>query len=346
MKNIKDQIRGCLVGGAAGDALGYAVEFKREREIFDTFGKNGITEYKLNSRTGKAMISDDTQMTLFTATGMLARSVKGMLRDIEESYFDWLTTQNFTFEESQRIMVHNSWLRKVPELYALRAPGNTCLSALSTRIRGKEAPESYIKTPLNNSKGCGGVMRTAPIGFIRGDIEQTDMLAAEASAITHSNPLGYMPSAVTAHIINRILYGDPEMSLKEIVVEARNTAEKLFEDTKDIQILTDIIDLAIELSSNSEPDLENIHRLGEGWVAEETLGIALYCALRYENDFSAAITAAVNHKGDSDSTGAVTGNILGALIGYDAIDDKWKTDLELLDVILKTADDLDAEYNK
>lgn len=48
----------------------------------------------------------------------------------------------------------------------------------------------------------------------------------------------------------------------------------------------------------------------------------------------------VNHKGDSDSTGAVTGNILGALIGYDAIDSKWKKDLELLDVILEVADDL------
>ena len=100
------------------------------------------------------------------------------------------------------------------------------------------------------------------------------------------------------------------------------------------------MNLAVELSENAADDLENIHALGEGWVAEETLGISLYCALRYKDDFSAGIIASVNHKGDSDSTGAVTGNILGALLGYSAMEEKWKENLELKDVILEMADDL------
>ena len=97
---------------------------------------------------------------------------------------------------------------------------------------------------------------------------------------------------------------------------------------------------AIELSENTDTDLENIHRLGEGWVGDEALAIAVYCSLRHEHDFSSAIIAAVNHKGDSDSTGSIAGNIVGALVGYEAIDDKWKQRLELRDIILKVSDEL------
>ena len=60
--------------------------------------------------------------------------------------------------------------------------------------------------------------------------------------------------------------------------------------------------------------------------------------------------AAVNHGGDSDSTGAITGNILGAAIGYEAIPQFFLDDLELRDVILHMADDLYrgevTKYNK
>ena len=130
------------------------------------------------------------------------------------------------------------------------------------------------------------------------------------------------------------------MQLKAIVREARDTAAEIFAGDPHLEELVGIIDLAVRLSENDADDLDNIHRLGEGWVAEETLGISLYCALRHQDDFSAGIIAAVNHKGDSDSTGAVTGNILGALLGYEAIEAKWKQDLELSDVILEIADDL------
>lgn len=66
-----DKIQGCLIGGAAGDALGYAVEFMSAGNISKCYGKNGIDHYKLDMETGKALVSDDTQMTLFTAAGIL-----------------------------------------------------------------------------------------------------------------------------------------------------------------------------------------------------------------------------------------------------------------------------------
>ena len=209
---------------------------------------------------------------------------------------------------------------------------------------GKDFEGSYIDHPVNRSKGCGGIMRIAPMGLVHmpyAGIRTIDREGAELAAITHGHSLGYMPAAVLTHILSRIVYsGKEQLSLREIVLEARDTVAEIFGGDRHLRTLTDIIDSAVALSENKESDLDNIHRLGEGWIAEETLGISVYCALRHQNDFSAGVIAAVNHSGDSDSTGAVTGNILGAWLGFDAIEDKWKENLELSDVILEMADDL------
>lgn len=67
-KNRRDQefFRGCLLGGAVGDALGYAVEFDKLNGIKAKYGPRGI-----NKLPKPALISDDTQMTMFTAEGLL-----------------------------------------------------------------------------------------------------------------------------------------------------------------------------------------------------------------------------------------------------------------------------------
>lgn len=344
-----DRIRGCLFGGAVGDALGYPVEFMSESAILERYGAEGITEYTLDKATGKALISDDTQMTLFTANGLLVGDTRMSLRGIagppsgyvEYAYQDWLYTQTGSYDErAKRGGYQYSWLRDVPELYARRAPGNTCLSALSSPYKGSVG--DYIAAARNNSKGCGGVMRVAPVALshlMSGKL--LDEEAAQVAAITHGHSLGYMPAAVLCHIIDRIVFpAEQTRNLKEIVIEARNAAEKMFAGDEHLKELTDIIDRAIALSENEASDRENIRNLGQGWVAEETLAIAIYCSLRYVDDFSKGIIAAVNHSGDSDSTGAVTGNILGALVGYEAMEDKWKKDLECADVILEMAEDL------
>ena len=331
-----------------------------EKAIFLRYGKKGITEYELDPKLGKALISDDTQMTLFTANGLLAGETRAKMKGIaapprnyvEKAYQDWLLTQEMTFESYQKAEYlstqKTSWLLDIPELFARRAPGNTCLAALRNLRRKKQEIQDYIHSPQNDSKGCGGVMRVAPAGlFQASSIEKLDYEGAQMAAITHGHSLGYMTGAVLTHIINRIVFpapGDEEShekrSLKEIILEARDVTRELFKGDVYLKKLTDAIEKAIKLSENQEEDLKNIHELGEGWVAEETLAISLYCSLRYQNDFSAGIIAAVNHKGDSDSTGAVTGNILGAWLGYEQIEDKWKKDLELLEIILEIAGDI------
>ena len=344
-----DKIRGSLWGGAIGDALGYPVEFLSEGQIKSKYGDAGITEYEYDSASGKALISDDTQMTLFTANGILVAETRLCMRGIggtphyyiPYSYRDWLCTQQMSikdFDKKRKDGYHaTSWLCDVLELYSQRAPGNTCISAIKA-----EEPGS-VEEPINDSKGCGGIMRVAPLALHYGDIaiEDLDQEGAEIAAITHGHSLGYMPAAVLTHIISKIVYpGDVHMELRDIVIEAKNTVHQMFENDKHINELDKLIDLAIELSENNASDIDNIHKLGEGWVAEETLAIAIYCSLKYKNDFSKGVIAAVNHNGDSDSTGAVTGNILGALLGFEAIESKWKNNLELSEILDEMSLDL------
>jgi ADP-ribosylglycohydrolase len=338
---ILSRFRGCLYGGAIGDALGYAVEFRRADEIFQIYGSGGIQEYELFH--GKAYISDDTQMTLFTANGLLEGYTRLCLRGIMGAwqgyvglaYKDWIVTQDKSYDFKSPYCT--SWLMNVKDMYNRRAPGNTCLSALESEIGGG------IENPINSSKGCGGVMRVAPVGLYLPkhikDIKAIDIIGAEVAAITHGHPLGYIPAAALTHIVARCTYSS--MTLDDIVEEAIKTTIELFKDKRHIEEFETIMNKAVWLAHEKNmDDLAAIHELGEGWVAEETLAIAVYCAIRYQQDFRKAITVSVNHDGDSDSTGAVTGNILGAYLGFEKIPSKYIEPLELKEVIEEIAVDL------
>ena len=352
-----DKIRGSMVGGAVGDALGYPVEFICSYEgIQKRYGENGITRLDTTQwwlpdeeKSGKAWISDDTQMTLFTACGLLNAKAQGKAPKyaICEAYLEWYYTQ--VGRKSSRHK--DCWIGDVPELNNRRAPGQTCITALQDILRGKD--------PYNNSKGCGGIMRTAPVALygavwrdtpegepLEGrisNIKDVDMLAADAAEITHQHPLGWLSSALEAHVIYRIMQKDcPTVDdFKVYLSEGYDMFLSLYpNEGAGITQLRALTDKALGLVGSSASDVDNIEAIGEGWVAEETLAIAVYCAVKYFDNFEKAIIASVNHKGDSDSTGAVTGNILGAVVGYDAIPEFFKTDLELHDVILHVADDL------
>ena len=330
----QDKFRGCLIGGAAGDALGYAIEFMQIDQIQQKFGNNGIISYELTN--GVAEISDDTQMTLFTANGLLTRTTRGMLRGTAGSpegyclycYKAWLITQNENYEQWKNgvkdITHEYPWLIRVPGLHKRRAPGNTVLSVMNSNDKGS------LDKPINNSKGCGGVMRVAPIGlyFEEEDIDTIVMYGAENAALTHGHDLGYIPAAALVYIINRIIY-KPENTLEKIINDCIQKIKKLFSNKPHIGEFAEIMKKTIKLSKANIDDVEALTELGEGWVAEETLAIAVYCSLKYSNDFEKAIIASVNHSGDSDSTGSITGNIMGAIHGYKKIPEKFINNLEL-----------------
>ncbi len=346
---IKDKIRGCIVGGAAGDALGYPVELMDNRELFGKYGGKGITEYTLTD--GTALFSDDTQMTLFTANGILnyitAKEKNGdtkkLVKYIYHAYIDWVETQGFQ-NRYHKDRKKTTWLCDIPELYSLRAPGHTCVSALISGKMGK------VDKPVNNSKGCGGIMRVAPFGLVSSfSAEEAFEEACNSAAITHGHPFGFFPAGVLSYIIHKIVFDNVEL------IDAINSCAKYMERFKS-EYITDLIDwmkLAIEVSQNDCSDFENIeafYSVGDGdnggATGESALYIALYCALKYHNDFDKAIICAVNCGEDRDSTGGITGNLIGAMTGYNRIANKWKNNLELHDVLIEVADDLFVEFPK
>ena len=344
MKNrIRDHIRGCLIGGAVGDALGYPVEFLSYNSIVAHYGKyriHGITEYKLDpGRT--ALFSDDTQMSLFTANGILVNETKKRLggtedklkKSVYEAYLEWWRAQTNPFPHHYKW--RSCWLMEVPAMYDNRGPGRTCMTALGSGECGS------IKYPLNNSSGNGGLMRVAPYGCYFREMPDHDLVnaAAESTAITHGNSLGYIPSGMMALIVRKCICED-EMPLPDIVSSSFQTTKEVFDEDAQWLRFAELIEKAISLTSNRASDLTNIRTLGRGTTGDSALAIAVYCALKYSQDFSAGVIAAVNHDGDSDSTGAVTGNLLGAYLGLKGIENKWLEQLEQKNLILEMADDL------
>ena len=347
LNNRINRYRGCLIGGAIGDALGYPIEFVNSYDkIKEMYGPIGINKFDL--KNGKALISDDTQMTLFTAIALLWQSTrmqtKGIAPDIYNclhmAYKDWYNTQ-LRSSDRNKDEFRISWIYRIPELNECRAPGMTCMNSLSSDTLGT------IENPINDSKGCGGVMRVAPIGLyysrkFKNHPEEVGKIGAEAAAITHGNQLGIIPAYVFSLIIFHLVNNyDIEEAVK-LSLETFNRDSDNY-DAEKKEVFNNLINKAINFANSGKNDIAAINELGHGWVAEEALAIAIYSSLKHKDNFEEALICSVNHGGDSDSTGAITGNIMGAFLGLNKIPDYYINNLELKDIILEIADDLYIE---
>ena len=344
---LLDLVSGCIFGGAIGDALGYPVEFMKYKNIINEYGDEGITEFDLR-HSGKAEISDDTQMTLYTANALLYGETRGALRGIAGpmSGYIFAAYQNWYYSQIGKDIPkigRNSWIYNYEVLRESRAPGNTCLSAIAAS-GGSRSPENEI----NNSKGCGGVMRVAPIGCYYAKYGKTFLAAkvgAEAAALTHGHPLGYITAAFLSCLVCEIIkdkFAERITDLLDLVNETLEIIREMYGEKPHYNEFEDIIKKAIALSGEIHEDADAISKLGEGWVAEEALAIAVYSALKYKDRFRKGVICAVNHNGDSDSTGAIAGNILGAYLGLSAIDTDGSiiNKLEAYDVMYEISQDL------
>ncbi|MHA1748831.1 MAG: ADP-ribosylglycohydrolase family protein [Promethearchaeota archaeon] len=314
-----DKYRGCLLGLAIGDALGAPIEFMSLEEIKKHYGKNGISDFDGWNGFKPGTYTDDTQMSLATAIGCIRALQRFIERGIchpptiiYHRYLEWLETQN---DPQQR-----------------RAPGNTCLNALQNGIMGS------FENKINDSKGCGGVMRTAPAGLAFPPKRAFEN-GAKFAALTHTHPSGYLSAGFLSEIIAYIIREKTlpeaiELGMEQLIMY--NGYEETLEKIK----------LAKKLLASGDSVNKSIQKIGEGWVGEEALAISLFCSLKFIDDWKKGTLAAVNHSGDSDSTGSITGAILGTLLGIEAIPNKWVKNVENSEKIQKIADDMYRIFKK
>lgn len=333
LERYRSRVDGCLLGGALGDALGAPIEFDSLPTIRAGHGDAGITGL-LPYRGRPGLVTDDTQMTLFTAEGLITAALADagtpddVARHVYRSYLRWLDTQRSELPPRPA----PSWLAGQEWLYDRRAPGNACLSGLSSGRMGTTA------APANpDSKGCGTVMRSAPFG-LQLDKKSPEIFAeAVAGAVlTHGHPSGYLAAGAFAVIVRALADG---ASLADGVAEALGLLRFRPGHEETTAALTAARDAAAD---GPAPAPEVVERLGAGWVAEEALAIGVYAALAFPHpeQVREALLLAVNHSGDSDSTGSVCGNLAGAWHGREALPDDWVRALEGRSTIEQVAADL------
>lgn len=303
------RIEACLLGGALGDALGERIEFQDADTI--------VGRYPLGVPfpPNPAPITDDTQMTLFTAEG-ITRALRGagtMTEEVHAALLRWYATQG----GRPHVPVTLDGIAQDKRLWYRRAPGMTCMGALG-------AVKALGQPAENDSKGCGTIMRVAPVAFLRAhEILDTSITT---SALTHGHHTGQDAAAAWAIILRELLVGT---ALEEAAQRA--LPGPFTQETREA--------IRNALHAPRDGSVETVHSLGGGWVAEEALAIALYACLCSE-DIATALRIAVTHSGDSDTTGAIAGNALGILYPEAVLDHPWAHQVECRDLIQAVSRDL------
>jgi len=339
MKSSAD-FEACLLGGAIGDALAAPIEFSHYPRILEELGPEGLRDFVTWQHYGldaRGCFTDDTQMTLFSADGLVRAwlhaedkgNAQGYRRQTHRAYLRWYATQAMAFdmrewEEDQEA----GWLMGMEELHRRMAPGNTCMTSLESGRRGGAGSDQRY----NDSKGCGTVMRVAPAGLLNGGLLMDAWdLGCDLGAITHGHETGIQSGGAFAVMLDALVGGADlpaavEASLERVTDRATKAA----------------IRRAVTAAETETADVRAVESLGGGWVAEEALSIALFCALKHPDNFKEAVLLAANHSGDSDSTAAICGNIVGLMVGLDGIPSAWREEVQMSEVIREVGRDLHA----
>ncbi len=311
-----------LLGGAYGDSLGAEIEFLTLDAIRRKF-PDGIADLPPHQGL-RGAITDDTQMTLFTAEGLIRAHVRGSIKGIchppsvvHHALLRWYRTQG----GKPRVETDDVGLISDRRLWARRAPGLTCLSSLAES-------RNFGALAKNDSKGCGTIMRVAPVALMV-PRERVRSIAIDTSALTHGHPTAQLAAAAWAEMLADVAIGS------QLEETATATAAR-YERLEGGQETARAIRKALEAPRDGSP--ETVESLGGGWIAEEALSIALYACLAGKT-FDESLQIAVLHGGDSDSTGAIAGNMLGLIDPAAVLHHRWAAIIEGADIIARLVRD-------
>ncbi|MFT3803707.1 MAG: ADP-ribosylglycohydrolase family protein [Burkholderiaceae bacterium] len=331
---LAHQERACLLLGALGDALGAPLEYLRIEEIRTAYGPRGLREpTRFNGRVGS--ITDDTQMMLFTAEGLLdaigqhaGPGEPAYDAAVGAAYLRWLASQGLG--DAGTTIGSPRGLLALAELRVQRAPSLTCLDAL-------EAMRAPGQAAINTRMGNVAAGRAAPVGVLFGALAAADArteadvlarchsLAGRLARLTHGHPTASHSAGAFATLIAALLAGHAwDGALARV--------DELLAPHADAAPVRAAIARAAEASAAGDPTSDPTARLGEGWDAHEALAIAIHIA-RDANDPAEALLRAVNHSGDSDGCGLMTGCLIGASRGLAGVPSIWLAQLELASVI-------------
>lgn len=288
---MKNRIINAIYAQAVADAVGNKFEFNLE-----TINPDDVIAYANSSK--KLVISDDTQMALFgfeAITEFNSREKNApipiLIREsFIESYLDWYMTQTNT---TWNHILYKDCLLSFMSMWSVQAPGDTCLNSLQNIRNGK-----FV---VNDSKGCGSVMRLLPL------VTLMQIMSSENAV-----RLAQITGAITHHHLEN------DTAIEYYI----NTAEAILHG----------------LAFDSEfRGVKHISEIGSGWTALECVNMAIWAYCEAET-FDDLLRLSIAHDGDSDSVAAIAGSLWGLSGGE--VPQKYIDKLDALDAIQFTIDNL------
>ncbi len=339
-----DKFEGAIIGSAVGDAFGYPLMGMTYEEICDRFEKDGALELAVSRKTNTALFTEATQLSLFTADGILwAHNEQSDYENSAVASYVFYSYQLWLYMQTKTIAGREyEWLfdkKQNPNLSSLLKSKGLGKSRRLTDVNVdvllgiRENAFGTLSRSINNNADNGAVKRVTPVGLFYG--KSPDMafrIGCDIGAITHGSPDGYLPCGVYAAMVAELL----EDKSPDVAVEA---AAEILRSYPGHENTLAALDKAIALANDEETDpQEGLESLGDGTDAISCLAIAVYCSILHQTNFKYAIELAANQDGDSAACAAVTGGLLGAWYGLSKLPKKWTKKVQYRSLLETVAD--------